>query len=162
MVHASITRLGGPLAELEGQPALSLADRLTAKQLLAKLEGLDAEYRAYYLAVMDLAEDGALEAEQAMLDEHDDRVIDMTTCLQQLVVVLPGAAPTEETEAGSRQLLHKRLCHVEKNLQPMADAVKAIEPDSEIDSYFLRQHEERLSDLKQGRAARHDPWDSVT
>ena len=128
VVRASITRLGGRLAELEGQPALSLADRLTAKQLLANLEELDAEYRAYHLAVVDLVEDGALEAEQAMLDEHDDCVINMTTRLQQLIVVPTGAAPTEETEAGRRQLLHKRLCHVEKNLQPVADAVKAIEP----------------------------------
>ena len=70
----------GRVAELEGtseQPRN--ADH--AKQLLAKLQTLDADYRAIHLQIIDLIDEKeaeALDAEQRHIDQLDDDVSDLT------------------------------------------------------------------------------------
>lgn len=65
-LRASVTRLAGRVTELEGtrdQPRN--ADH--ARQLLSKLQTLDADYRALHLEIIDLIDEKeveALEAEQ--------------------------------------------------------------------------------------------------
>lgn len=149
VIRASITRLGGRVAELEGKETLSSGDRLAAQRLLPKLEGLDSEFKNYHLAVVDLVGDDALGAEQATLDEHDDRVADFTTRIEQLCAATTGH-PTTSTpsEVSSSSILTKRLCRVEKNVLCVVEAVGAMRPESEVDSCLLHQYEERLSGLE--------------
>jgi len=92
VVRASITRLDGRVAELESKEELTAADRLAAQHLLQKLNSLEAEFRSYHLAVVDLVEEDALEGEQAILDEHDDRVSCLVVRVQQLVSTVTQAA----------------------------------------------------------------------
>jgi len=99
VVRASITRLDGRVAELESKEELTAADRLAAQHLLQKLNSLEAEFRSYHLAVVDLVEEDALEGEQAILDEHDDRVSRLVVRVQQLVSTVTQAvvAPSVTT-----------------------------------------------------------------
>ena len=98
VVQASITRLDCHVADLESKEELTAADRLAAQHLLQKLNSLEAEFRSYHLAVVDLIEEDALEGEQAILDEHDDRVSRLVR-VQQLVSTVTQAvvAPSVTT-----------------------------------------------------------------
>ena len=66
---------------------------------MQKLNSLEAEFRSYHLAVEDLVEEDALEGEQAILDEHDDRVSRLVVRVQQLVSTVTQAvvAPSVTT-----------------------------------------------------------------
>ena len=55
---------------------------MNAQRLQRKLDELDQEFRTYHFAVIDLTEEDAAEPE---LDEHDDKVGNLSTCIQQLV-----------------------------------------------------------------------------
>ena len=69
VVQASINRLEVRLTTLEGA-----TDRPTtlgaAKQLLSKLETLDAEYKTHHLAIVDLTDENGQEDQQRHLDDH--------------------------------------------------------------------------------------------
>ena len=77
VAQASINRLEARLTTLEGA-----TDRPTtqgaAKQLLSKLETLDAEYKTHHLAIVDLTDESGQEDQQRHLDEHDDLVSELT------------------------------------------------------------------------------------
>ena len=54
---------------------------------------MDGEFRTYLLGVVDLLQqEEYLESEQAVLDEHDDRITGLLDCLEHL------AAPAGEEE----------------------------------------------------------------
>ena len=87
-MRASITRLGGRLKDLQGT-----ADRPDtpkhAQQLLEKLKSLDGEIRELHYEVIDLIDEGGedtIEAEQVILDKHDDDVAALTVHLESLLV----------------------------------------------------------------------------
>jgi ATP-dependent helicase/DNAse subunit B len=88
VVRASVTRLLARVSELEHKERPSPGDLDTARRLQQKLEELDSDFKTYHLAVVDLTDDEALDTEQAMLDEHDDKVTDLSARLQQLVSIL--------------------------------------------------------------------------
>ena len=52
------------------------------QQLLQRLSSLDSDFKAYHFAVIDVVEPEALETEQGVLDEHDDKVAGLTVRLQ--------------------------------------------------------------------------------
>ena len=86
VISASITRLDNRVAELERKKTLLPVYCLTAKGLLPKLNELDAEFRSYHFAVIDLVDEEHLEAEQASLDGQDDRIAGLSTRIQQLTL----------------------------------------------------------------------------
>ena len=110
-LRASVTRLAGRVTELEGtrdQP--HNADH--ARQLLSKLQTLDADYRALHLEIIDLIDEKeveALEAEQRHIDQLDDDVSDLTVKLQTLIAP-STAAP--DAPAIDRRSLNRRLGRV--------------------------------------------------
>ena len=85
VVCASITRLDGRISKLEGKHKLLAADRCSAQTLLARLNELDADFKSYHLSTVDLTEEGSLDTEQTILNEHDDRVVSLSIPLQQLI-----------------------------------------------------------------------------
>ena len=112
VVRASITRLDGRVSELEGKPELSPADRRSAQTLLAKLNELDADFKSYHFHIVDLTEEESLDAEQTILDEHDDRIVNLSTRLQQLVSEVQASSSV--TESTPQQRLTKRFSHPRK------------------------------------------------
>ena len=77
IAQASLTRIQTKVTDLEGdstQPSTAEA----AKQLLSKLEKLDADFKEHHLAIVDQTSEDSLEAEQELLDRHDDEVADLS------------------------------------------------------------------------------------
>ena len=83
--------------------------------------------------------------EQAAMDNHDDRVTVLFNHLERL------ATPEEREEKvklDPQQHLHRRLQHVERNLQKVADAVSSAADQPEVDHCLLEQLDEQVSGLK--------------
>ena len=78
----SITRLDKRVKDLETlveATDLSVKDRLTLQQLEQKLETFDTNFKTYHFEALELIEEKDQDDEQAMLDEHEDRIADITT-----------------------------------------------------------------------------------
>ena len=149
VAKASITRVEGRVAELEARPEFTADDRLSAQQSLEKLNSIEAEFKSYHLALVDLLDEDAQEGEQRTLDEIDDKVACLVVRLQRLVsrssAVTTLPSPFIESKTGRH--LSRRLNHLDKGLQTILDAVESIPPDGEVDACLLHQYEEQLSDL---------------
>ena len=150
VVRASVTRLAGRVAELEGttdQPRN--ADH--ARQLLAKLQTLDTDYRALHLEIIDLInekEAEALDAEQRHIDQLDDNVSGLTVKLQALTTPT-AAAP--DAPALDRRSLNLRLARVRAGLNRIGEAT--ADTDEPVDPTLLSQYSDELSDYKKDLAA---------
>ena len=70
VARASITRLGNSLGDLEGMTGD--INTLDLAQQLKKLENLDSEFKTHHYNLIDDVDDSHLEAEQTILDEHDE------------------------------------------------------------------------------------------
>ena len=84
---------------------------------------MDSDFKSHHYAIVDLIEEGAMDAEQTTLDEHDDRVTDLSIRLQQLITRLSAGSIAPTAEASSHQILSKRFDRVEKKLKEVVDAV---------------------------------------
>ena len=85
-VRASVIRLNESVDKLEAKSELSRTDRLMVLCLVKKQEDWDAEFRKHHHAVLDLTEEdtAAIEREQAIFDEHDEKVTQLSLRLQVL------------------------------------------------------------------------------
>ena len=146
MIRASITRADGRIAEFECR-VLSASDKLSAQNLLQKLSSLDAELRSFHFAVIDLIDEDAIEEEQAVLDDHDDRIADFTVRLQALVQA-PTLSASPSTESESHRFISKRLSCLDQELEAVARGVESTLSSGEADMVLLTQYEEQLSSLK--------------
>ena len=64
---------------------LKSSDCLSVKHLLNKVEDLDAKFKEHHHTVIDLKnEDQQLDEQQAVMDDYEDKVTEITDCLQQL------------------------------------------------------------------------------
>ena len=82
VVRTSITKLGKRLRDLEGTPnEPGVSDR--SRQLPAKLDILGVEFKTLHLQIVDLIDEEAaeLEAEQDMLNRHDDDITGLSVRL---------------------------------------------------------------------------------
>ena len=146
VVKASITKLTDRVLDLESRVALSHTDRLEAKRFQERLTNLDAEFRMYHLAVVDLLEEeGDLAKEQADLDDHDDRVTDL---LRRLTHLATPEDRAEKAKLDPRQCLQRRLAHLEANLRKVSDAVSAAAEKTEVDRCLLEQYDEQQNGFK--------------
>ena len=81
VTHATVTCLGNRLRELEDTED-QLATPAHAQQLNTKLKDLYSSFKNLHLLVIDQIEpDETQEVEQAVLDNHDDAVANLTVCL---------------------------------------------------------------------------------
>ena len=100
-VKASITCMEDRIQILELKRELLHADWLAIQHLMKKLEEQNAEFKKQH-SIMDLLEDeGDLDQEQAMLDDHDDRIADCIGHLQVLIEDKDGDSPTESTTSAT-------------------------------------------------------------
>ena len=121
-----------------------------ARQLLARLQALDTDYRSLHLQVVDLIDEGdteALDAEQRHLDRLDDDVSDMTVRLQTLITPVdaaPDATPLD------RRPLTSRLAKVQMGLNRIEEATTDADT---VDHSLLSLYSDELSDYKRDLAA---------
>ena len=144
VVRASITRLGNRLRDLEAAPdAPGVVDR--ARQLVTKLDALDADFKSLYFQTVDLIDDKEteeLEREQQTLDKHDDDVTSLSVRLQQLIVKHSGPGATN-----ARKSLSRKLSRLERSLKAVDEALGAVGEDHD-GVPLLEQHREQLADYK--------------
>ena len=137
VVRASITRLGTRLKEHEDKVEEPTTHDL-AKRLAAKLETLDAKFKAHHFSLIDLINDErTLGKEQETLDQHDDDVTALAVRIQQ-VNMISSATPTNLDQ--HKPLSHK-LQHLDKNLSLVSETIKTLSSRPE-DVCPLQQHEE--------------------
>ena len=62
-------------------------ERLTAKRMQQRLGEVDKDFKSLHFTIVDLLkEQEDLELEQAIFDEHKDRIDELGDCLQQLIL----------------------------------------------------------------------------
>ena len=81
-----------------------------------------------------------------MLDEHDDKVTDLSARLQQLVSKL-STKSTVTSDTDLPRILLKRLERIEKKLQEITKDVDSKTKGS-LDSCVLRQYETQLNAIQ--------------
>ena len=151
VVRASITRLGTRLKELDDtadQPRTSEH----ARQLLVKLKSLDEEFRGLHYEIIDLIDEGGedvIEAEQVILDKHDDDVATLTVRLESLSTAAVASTPD------TRKPLSRRLSRIQTGLRRIRDLVEYSSSERSV----LMQCQEETADLKKDLTAlvRHAP-----
>ena len=81
ITQESLTRLETCVGEPEARDDLS--DSLEeAHGLLQHLDTIDSDFKLNHLVLIDAIKDeGELDKEQGILDDHDDNVTDLTICL---------------------------------------------------------------------------------
>ena len=143
VVRVSITKLGNRLRDLEESPKeQGVSDR--ARQLAAKLDTLDADFKTLHFQIVDLIDERApeLDTEQDTLDKHDDDVTGLSVRVQQLIT----NCSIPDTVSGRKSASRKLLC-LERNLKDVDEALNAIRDDHD-DVPLLEQHGEHLADYQ--------------
>ena len=111
--RASITRLEKHIIKFEDKPELSKVDRQTVQSLIEKVQSLDDTFKEHNYIIADEAEEDAVETEQRVLDEHEDKVFSYTNRLRLLLEGSePAAVPTLATDPS--QHLRRRMRKVER------------------------------------------------
>ena len=121
----SVSRLKESVDKLEVKAELSKTDRLLVSRLVKKLENWDAEFRKQHDVVLDLTEEDttAIEREQAVFDEHDEKVTQLSLRLQVLGLEESEAWPASISDADISQHFEKRLCYMSGTLETIRDSV---------------------------------------
>ena len=141
--RGSITRLTKKVTELEkrGPDPKTL---ITARQVTKDVQTTSTDFKEKHLSVVDLLErDADLEAEQIVLDEHDEIVADLLARLDVLVTRLSSP----EAKDDPREISKKRLTRLEKKLSSVVGEVDKFDPKS-VDRCLIRQREEQLHEMK--------------
>ncbi len=84
VARGSITRIETRIAQFEGKMKFTASDRLTIQRLQQKLESSSTEFKTLHLFVMEHVEDEARAAEQADLDDHENKVTELEDRFDQL------------------------------------------------------------------------------
>ena len=139
--RASITRLGNRLGDLEGMTSdVNTLD--LAQQLKKKLENLDSEFKTHHYNLIDVVDDSHLEAEQTILDEHDEDLAMLTIRIQHLIEACASSRASNPQNIASRRLLRLRKC-----LTSVDESIASLSGEPG-DVCVLHQHQEQLSDFK--------------
>ena len=149
VTRRSITRMTDRIADLEGTPDQPRnADR--AKQLLAKLQTLDTDYRTVHFQIVDLideADEGGLDAEQERIDKLDDDVASLTVRLEALIS--PPVAPP--AVVFDRRPLTRKLARVQTGISRIDEDTTTTDARP-FDRTLLSQYCDELSDYKKDLA----------
>ena len=149
VVRASVTRLDTRLKTLEATPdAPGVSDR--AKQLAAKLDGLEADFKINHFQLIDLIDnEDELEQEQEILDGHDDDIASLTVRLQQLVTKSCGSTVTPDT---GRKAPQRKLSRLDRNLSTTEGSLSVMTGRT-TDVSLLEQHADQLTSYRKELAA---------
>lgn len=91
-----LTRLDTRLRDLEKRDDLSLAVCLeSARQMRPKIASINSEFREHHSALVDmLDDDGELDKQQRVIDNHDDQVTNISARVECLINCLSALPPT--------------------------------------------------------------------
>ena len=98
--------------------------------------------------MIDLTEEDAAEPEQTLMDEHDDKVGNLSTRIQQLVDKYSSNGSLSSTESDPSRTLIRCLNRIKKNLKAIVDEFDALATGPDTDTCILRQYKDQLGGLK--------------
>ena len=147
VVRSLLTKLEMTITDLQAKPERTKMTRATAQRLLERLNETSKEFKTHHLALVDLAEEDELEAEQKTLDEHEERLSLLTVIVRQIITDCEESMKASTIVPPNKQLA-KRLQRVEQGLGMITDAVDAEIAKSTVDYCLLQQHEDQLNDIK--------------
>ena len=110
------------------------------------LKEYDADFKTNHFAIVELANEEELEAEQVILDDHTNRVME---CLDRLLQLLPEPemvskkSPTTTVVEG----LLKQLRYVIYELTSLNDSVDLMTPRPGMDTCLLRQLRRQVNNM---------------
>ena len=86
MICTSVMHLKDRVTILKAMETLTSCDCSTVECLLKKVEALDAEFKQHHYTVIDHVGDSGQKfyVNQAVMDNHENKVAEITECLQQL------------------------------------------------------------------------------
>ena len=120
VVHSSVTCLETKIPGWEAKETLTEKDRQSIVRTLKRLQELNQEFIRYHYSIVELLEDAeVLAEEQAVLDQHEDKVEDLIGRLEDLATTTELLRPHayDEREATSGLLKNeKRLKHLKLSL----------------------------------------------
>ena len=145
-VRASITKLEARIQRWELKDGLSVVDHLSIQRHMESLKEHDADFRTHHFAVVELVNEEDLVAEQAVLDEHADKVTDYMDRLQQLLP-LPEKASHKVSGKYIAEGLFKRLRYIVRELTSLNDSADSVASGPSIDACLLRQLRRRVNSI---------------
>ena len=132
----------------EAREDISNSNSLAIQLLIKKFEMLDAEFHQYHFAIIDLLEDEVnLEEEQAVLDNHNEKITDLMERLQHLALKSEVDQYLSTTTDPS-QPLRKQLHRTERRARMVQTTMESLTPGPDLDQWSVRQLEEEIGILK--------------
>ena len=149
VASSSLTKIVTSTGAIERLAERSTTTLASLKREL-ELKEATADFKTNHLAIVDLVNDDELDAEQAILNEQDDKVARLTSLLHQLITECeeknPRAVPAR-TGTINRHLT-KRLTYIQQKVEEIATAVDAALTAPDVDTCLLSQYDSQLSDTK--------------
>ena len=142
MVRTSVTHREGCLNTLEAKDPLTSSDLLAIEGLLKNVQALDVECKEHPYAVIDLVRDDeqVLDKEQAVMDDHKDKVAEIIEGLQELRPKAKAALSVAHS-TGHLHHLCTRLNNMEWNLCLVRGKMNTLIPGPDLDSCLLLQEQ---------------------
>ena len=147
MVNTFVTRLDNHVATLEARQKLTNPDCATIHLLLKRSETLDGKFKTHHFIVVDFIDEETLGEEQAVLDNHDNKILLLTQGLQCLMGDT-GAVTPPKSATEPYQFLGRRLCHLEKTPRSINLTVEPLAPGPYLDNCLVRQLEKQVGRLR--------------
>ena len=137
------------LNTLEAKYTLTSSDLLAIECLLKKVEALDVDFKQHHYSVIDLVgDDEQVSAkEQAIMDDHEDKVAEIVEHLQKLWPE-PKAAISVAHSMGHLHYLFRRINDVERNLHLVKGKTDPLTLCPNLDSCLVLQLEEEVGSIK--------------
>ena len=115
-------------AVLEHKEFLTYDDRQSALRMKGLLSSVTSDFKSYHFNLIDSIEnEDEAKAEQAILQEHELKIMDLVNRLGRLMRVPPRENPVTELD-----LLSKRVDQVEKSYRVIMDALDRYGPEMDI------------------------------
>ena len=137
IVRGRLTRIGKDIAVLEGQEELTFDDRRMVERLLEQLKDNDSTFEQRHVEVLNFIEEEdqeALNQEEAVFDEHVDRVAELTRRIERLRIPQKEAhvsSPITTTAPNPSVTLVKRLKYIEQQRDVIARSLRSPLPGTE-------------------------------
>ena len=104
MVWGNITRMETKLTKLEDKETLTEKEQRTVSKMGKKPEALSTKFKAYHCAIVEQIKDqNKLAEEQAVLDDHEDKVDNLMEHLDDLAVTTEPVMPHASDMAGATE-----------------------------------------------------------
>ena len=155
-VHGMITRFKAQISKLEAKPEITYSNPVRIQAHKERFISLDSDFKAHHFLIIELVDEEDEETpkrEQAILDDHENRMNETMDHLTQLshsksstIVVAPPIGL--ETAAEPSWLSRKRLQCLESSLSSVKATVESLTLGPDLDAYLIQHLQEQVGALR--------------